>query len=57
MKSVWLAAVLLAAVLLAAEVATPAAARRADVIHFHTSSGESLAISKADAAVVARQRL
>ena len=39
MKNVWLAASLLAAAL-----ATPAAAQRADVIHFYTSSGESLAI-------------
>jgi glucose/mannose transport system substrate-binding protein len=39
MKSVWLASVLLAAA-----VAAPAAAQRADIIHFYTSSGESLAI-------------
>ncbi|HEY3846710.1 MAG TPA: hypothetical protein VGL95_06315 [Acetobacteraceae bacterium] len=45
MKSIWLAAVLRAAVLLGAAVVTPAAAQRADVIHFYTSSGESLAIS------------
>ena len=36
--------VLLTTVLLAAAVATPAMAQRADVIHFYTSSGESLAI-------------
>jgi glucose/mannose transport system substrate-binding protein len=39
MKRVWLAAVLLVTL-----VATQAAAQRADVIHFYTSSGESLAI-------------
>src|ERR1700733_4089060 len=39
MKRVWLAAVLLVTV-----GATKAGAQRADVIHFYTSSGESLAI-------------
>lgn len=40
MKSFWLATALLAAA-----VATPATAQRADVIHFYTSSSESLAIA------------